>query len=60
MVYAQTLQETETHNILKDSEIQTDPLFPTRRRDLVLIKKNEICRLIKESKTLDKYQRTKH
>ena len=35
----ETIQENETHIILWDFEIQTDPLILTRRPDLVIVKK---------------------
>ena len=36
-----SLQKDESHKILRDSEIQTDPLIPIRRPDLMLIKKKK-------------------
>ena len=34
-----TTQENETHTILWDFEIQTDPLIPARTPNVVIIKK---------------------
>ena len=53
MVYAQTesVRENETHKILWKFTIQTDPLIPARRPDLVLTKKMRICRLVSEKRT---------
>ena len=43
----ESILENETHKILKDSEIQTDPLILARRPDLVLINKKKERELIK-------------
>ena len=42
------------YKILKDFEIQTDHLFPTRRRNLLLIdKKKRTCHLVDIASTVD-------
>ena len=46
----ETIPENETHRILWDFEIQTDPLIPTRRSDLVLINKQK-----QKTKTIKKH-----
>ena len=35
----ESLRENETHEILRDFEIQTDRLIPARRPDLVIVTK---------------------
>ena len=60
--------ENDTHKLLWDFNIQTDPLIPARRPDLIIInKKKRICKIVdfavpadhrinlKESKKKDKY-----
>ena len=44
----ESIQENETHKILKDFEIPTDPLIQVGRTDLVLInnKQKKVCRLV--------------
>ena len=46
-----SVQENGTHKILCDFVIQTDPLIPSRKPDLVIItkkkkKKKRICRIL--------------
>ena len=39
--------ENDTHKLLWDFNIQTDPLIPTRRPDLIIItKKKRICKIV--------------
>ena len=47
MNYPESVLENETHNILGGFEIETDPLIPARRPDLMLIKKEILppCKL---------------
>ena len=43
----ESVLKNETHKILWDFEIQTDPLIPTRRPDLILInKRKKTCHLM--------------
>ena len=50
MVYAQPgiLLENETHKILRDLEIQTDPFISARRPDQAKVNKEKkiICRIV--------------
>ena len=62
MLKPEFVQENETHNILKDFEIQADPLIPVRRPDLALIntkkKKKEKKKKRKRTKKRKKKKRT--
>ena len=46
--------KNKTDNIFSDLEIQTDHQIPTKRPDLVFVKKNHRVK-IKENKKRDKY-----
>ena len=41
MVYVQSVLEADTHKILWDFKIPTNPLFPARRPDLAIVNKKK-------------------
>ena len=46
--------ENDTHKLLRDFNIQTDPLIPVRRPDLIIInKKKRICKIVDFTVTAD-------
>ena len=52
-------KENETHQILWDSETQTDLLTPTRGTDLVLINKQKTCSLVDFTISADHQEKIK-
>ena len=47
MYYPESAQENDTHKLLWDFDIQTDPLISARRPDLIIInKKKRTCKIV--------------